>query len=114
MTDLANYAGDGTTKNATMLSGVTSTGYLRSSGACGATKVWTSLGAGTPTCADKSSILASMGTVDVLSGTVTAYHADGTFEILTSGTGILEGDIIKTSPGSTVTIAFADYSILRV
>ena len=111
---LGNYASDGTTKNATMLSGITSTGYLRSSGACGATKVWTSLGAGTPTCADKNAILASMGTVNTLSGTVTAYHADGTFETLTSGTGILAGDIIKTNPGTTVTIAFADYSILRV
>ena len=111
---LGNYTSDGTTKNATMLSGITSTGYLRSSGACGATKVWTSLGAGTPTCADKNAILASMGTVNTLSGTVTAYHADGTFETLTSGTGILAGDIIKTNPGTTVTIAFADYSILRV
>ncbi len=55
-----------------------------------------------------------MGSVDTLSGTATVYHANGTFETITSGTGILEGDIIKTDPGSTTTIAFADYSILRV
>ncbi len=114
VSDLANYSADGTVGNTNMLSGMTSTGYLRSSGNCGATKVWTSLGAGMPTCADKNAVLASMGTVNTLSWTVTAYHTDGTFETLTSGTGILVGDIIKTNPGTTVTIAFADLSILRV
>lgn len=67
MSDLANYSADGTVGNTNMLSGMTSTGYLRSSGNCGATKVWTSLGAGMPTCADKNAVLASMGTVNTLS-----------------------------------------------
>ncbi len=100
--------------NATALGGVTATGYLRSSGNCGTTKVWTSVAGGIPSCGDKSGVLAMMGSVDTLSGTATVYHANGTFEPITSGTGILEGDIIKTDPGSTTTIAFADYSILRV
>ncbi len=112
--NLSSYNGDGTVNNTTALSGVTATGFLRSSGNCGATKVWTSLAGGLPTCADKNGVLAMMGTVGTLSGTAMAYHADGTWWPITGGTGILEGDIIKTTPGSVVTIAFSDLSILRI
>lgn len=43
VSDLANYNGDGTVPNTMMLSGITSTGYLRGM-ICGAGKVWKNLG----------------------------------------------------------------------
>ncbi len=45
---------------------------------------------------------------------MTVYHADGIFEVISSATGILEGDIIRTNPGSAVTIVFSDLSLLRI
>lgn len=34
--------------------------------------------------------------------------------MISSATGILEGDIIRTNPGSAVTIVFSDLSLLRI
>lgn len=116
ITDLANYLGDGTVENTNMLSGKTADKFLRAQDICLAPNVWLKTDAtGKPVCGANGSILASaIGTINTISGTVTAYRADGTTKVLTGTDPVLEGDIIQTDAGAAITIAFSDLSIIRL
>lgn len=99
-----------------MLSGKTADKFLRAQDICLAPNVWLKTDAtGKPVCGANGSILASaIGTINTISGTVTAYRADGTTKVLTGTDPVLEGDIIQTDAGAAITIAFSDLSIIRL
>lgn len=112
---MANYAGDGTVANTNALSGITATGFLHGNNCATAGNVWLRTDAtGKAVCGSKNTTLASIGTVQKNTCTAKAYRADGTIANLDNGNNILEGDIIQTDPGCSLTITFADLSLIRL
>jgi hypothetical protein len=110
-------ATDGTVANTAKLDWVTATGYLKNN-SCNIPDKWIGIDAnGKAVCGTSNPILADYGTISEQGCTATVYHADGTFtNASNTGDTLKSGDIVKTQniPNCTLTIAFADFSILRL
>ncbi len=115
VTDLANYAGDGTAANSEKLWGISGTWYLKHK-KCGGINVWLGVEPdGTPICWPSGSMLAyEIGTLTGVTGTVTIFKTDGTSSIGSNGDTLYNGDLVSTSGTSSGTIAFSDNSIIRL
>ena len=114
--DLANYGGDGTVENTRMLDEMTATGYIKNSSPCGnAWEKWLWIdNNGFPLCGNTAPMLADYGLIDSQDCAAIVYHSDNTFGNTSTGQTLKAGDIVKTAPGCTMTIAFSDLSIIRL
>ena len=65
-------------------------------------------------CGSSAPILTYYGTISEQGCDADIYHADGTTAKTSTGNTLKSGDIVKTPPSCGMTIAFADYSILRL
>jgi hypothetical protein len=115
VTDLANYAGDGTAANSEKLWGISGTWYLKHK-KCGGINVWLGVEPdGTPICWPSGSMLAyEIGTLTGVTGNITILKTDGTTSAWSNGDTLYNGDIVSTGLSSSGTIAFSDSSIIRL
>ncbi len=107
-------ATDGTVANTAKLDGITATGYLKNT-SCSVTEKWIGIDAsGKAICGTSNPILANYGTISEQGCAAQIFHADNSIPWTTNtGDTLKSWDILKTG-ACGLTIAFADYSILRL
>lgn len=114
--DIETYTGTWVIENTLMLDGTTASGYLTANN-CVWTDKWVGIDANNkPICGSTSTFLGDFWKIESQDcSTSTIYHASGSLTNPTStGHTLKSWDILKTSPGCTMTIAFSDLSILRL
>lgn len=113
--DLANYAGDWTVPNSLTLSWVSATGYLKDDSSCTWGQKFIGIDStGKRVCGTVNVLLTDYATIQGQDCPADYYRIDNT-QGQTATWNILKAwDIVKTPPGCTMTIVFADSSILRL
>ncbi|GAB0174122.1 MAG: hypothetical protein HHAS10_00010 [Candidatus Altimarinota bacterium] len=113
--DLGNYAGDGTVPNSLALSGVSASGYLKDDSSCSSGQKYIGIdSSGKRICGTVNVLLTDYATIQSQDCPADYYRIDNTQGLTATGNVLKAGDIVKTPPGCTMTIVFADSSILRL
>jgi FecR protein len=113
--DLANYGGDGTVPDSRALSWVSASGYLKDDLNCPGTQKFTGIDSdGKRICGITSTLLTDYGKIFSQDCPADYYRMDDTQGTTSTGDVLKAWDIVKTPPGCTMTIVFADFSLLRL
>ena len=106
---------DGTVANTQKLDGTTASGYLKNTDCATSNQKWIGLDAnGKAVCGTTSPVLARYGKIIEQGCSASIYHAGSSNGSTLTGDTLTSGDIVQTPPGCGMTIAFADFSILRL